>query len=139
MGSNAEEKILGLPRRSRITDGGSGALLGGITVGILTGSWAGALAGGVVGNAIANQPQPLEAAVREYFANKSLQVIFFQRAPRAVKVTFRDGASSYWTIQSVMPNELGLSPQDTDDWLYGNLIKNELPKLARRVRALKAK
>ncbi len=78
-------------------------------------------------------------AVRQYFAQHNLEVIFFYRAPRAVKVTFRYGTNAYWTIESAMPDELKLPPEDVEDWLYGNLIKKELPKKIRRIKAYLAK
>lgn len=134
MSSNPEDMILGLPRRPRIGDASASAILGAIALGLLTGNWAAALAGGVAGNALANQRQPLEMAIREYFAKRGLEVIFFYPAPRAVKVTFRYGPNAYWTVESVMPDDLPLSPEDSADWLYGNLIAVELPKVLPRIK-----
>ena len=34
-----------------------------------------------------------------------------------------------WTVESVMPDYLQLTPEDSADWLYGNLIQVELPKI----------
>jgi hypothetical protein len=89
--------------------------------------------GGVAGGALANQRQPLEMAIREYFRERGLEVVFFYPAPRAVKVTFRYGESDYWTVESVMPDGLQLTPEDSADWLYGNLIAVELPTILRRI------
>ncbi len=55
-------------------------------------------------------------------------------APRAAKVTFRYDPTAYWTVESVMPDDLQLLPEDRDDWLYGNLIQNQLPNVLPRVR-----
>src|SRR6266545_869065 len=104
MSSNQENQILGLPRRPRLAEASTGAILGAIALGILTGGWGGALVGGVAGGALANQPQPLEMAIREYFKSRGFEVIFYYPAPRAVKVTFRYGANAYWTVESVMPD-----------------------------------
>jgi hypothetical protein len=134
MSSNPEERILGLPRRPRIADASANAILAAIALGLLTGSWLGALVGGVAGNALTNQRQPLEMAIREYFAKCGLEVVFFYPAPRAVKVTFRDCANAYWTVESVMPDDLKLSPEDSADWLYGSLIEVELPKVMPRIK-----
>jgi hypothetical protein len=90
--------------------------------------------GGVAGNALANQRQPLEMAIREYLTKRGLEVVFVYPAPRAVKVTFRQGANAYWTVQSTMPDHLQLSSDDSADWLYGNLIQVELPKVLSRMR-----
>ncbi|MGI8654518.1 MAG: hypothetical protein ACR2LC_04810 [Pyrinomonadaceae bacterium] len=139
MSSSPEDKILGLPRRPRTGDTSGGAILGALVGGFLTGGLGGALLGGVAGNTLANQRQPLETAVRQYFAQKGMEVIFFHRAPRAVKVTFRYGTNAYWTIESVMPDELKLPHEDVEDWLYGNLVKKELPKAARRIKAFTAR
>lgn len=139
MSSSPEDKILGLPRRPRTGDTSGGAILGALVGGFLTGGLGGALLGGVAGNALADQRQPLETAVRQYFTQNGLEVIFFHRAPRAAKVTFRYGTNAYWTIESVMPDELKLPHEDVEDWLYGNLIKKELPKAARRIKAFTAR
>lgn len=92
------------------------------------------LLGGVAGGALANQRQPLEMAIRELFSKYDFKVIFFYPAPRAVKVTFQYGENDYWTVESVMPDDLYLTPEDTADWLYGNLVEVELPKVLRRIR-----
>lgn len=110
------------------------AVLGAIALGILTGGWGGALLGGVVGGALANQRQPLEMAVREYFKNNGLDVVFYYPAPRAIKVTFRDAANAYWTVKSVLPDYPPMSPEDSADWLYGNLVAFELPKILPRLK-----
>jgi|SRR5882724_145869 len=134
MSPSHDDLILGLPRRPRIGDASAAAILGAIALGILTGGWAGALVGGEAGSALANQRQPLEMAIREYLAKCGLEVVFVYPAPRAVKVTFRRGANAYWTIESIMPDYLQLPPEDSTDWLYGNLIQVELPKVLSRIR-----
>ena len=123
-----------MPRRPRLGDASAGAVLGAIALGILTGGLGGALLGGAIGGALANQRQPLEMAVREYFKSYGLDVVFYYPAPRAVRVTFRDASNAYWTVQSIMPDNLHLSPEDSSDWLYGNLIDGELPKVMPRLK-----
>ena len=79
----------------------------------------------------------LEMAIREYFQTQDLPVSFFYRAPRAVKVTFRYAPNAFWTIESIMPDSLqGLSQENRDDWLYGSLIKKELPKVLKTIKQL---
>lgn len=134
MSSTQEDLLMGLPRRPRLAEASKGAVLGAIALGILTGGLGGALIGGVVGGAVANQAQPLEMAIREYFKSLGLEVSFYYPAPRAVKVTFRYGANAYWTVESVMPDHLQLPLEDAADWLYGNLIRNELPKVLRQLK-----
>jgi len=120
---------MGLPRRPRMGDASQGAIVGAIALGILTGGWGGALVGGLAGSALANQRQPLEMAVREHFNSRRYDVMFYYPAPRAIKVTFRYGPRDYWTVESALPDNLQLSPEDTADWLYGNLVRVQLPKL----------
>jgi hypothetical protein len=133
MSSEQENTVLGLPRRPHIGDASTSAILGAIAIGLLTKNWSGAILGGVAGNALANKRQPLEMAVREHFAKNNLEVIFFHRAPRAVKVVFRYRANAYWTVESVVPDNLNLSAEDIEDWLYGNLVMNQLPKTLQQI------
>jgi hypothetical protein len=112
-----------------MADASKAAIPGAIALGILTGGWGGALIGGVAGGALANQRQPLEMAIREYLKSRGYEFIFYYPAPRAVKVTFRYGANAYWTVESVMPDQLQLLPEDAADWLSGNLVRVELPKV----------
>jgi len=73
-------------------------------------------------------------AIREYFKNQILDVTFYYPAPRAVKVTFQYGANAYYTVESILPDDLQLTPEDAADWLYGNLIQQELPRILPRLR-----
>jgi hypothetical protein len=134
MSSNTVDTIGGLPRRPRVADASAAAILAAIAGGLLTGGLGGVLLGGLAGTALANRRQPLEMAIRDYFNQRGLEVIFYYPAPRAVKVTFRRSPNAYWTVESVMPDHLRYtSPEDNADWLYGNLIKVELPKVLRRI------
>lgn len=133
MASNHDDFILGLPRRPRIADASASTILWAIAGGIIAGP-VGVLVGGAAGNVLANQRQPLEMAIREYFTKRGLELVFYYPSPRAAKVTFRYGPNAYWTIESEMPDDLPLLPEDTQDWLYGNLITNELPKVLSRLK-----
>jgi hypothetical protein len=133
MSSNYEDTILGMPRRPRIADASASTIFWAIAGGLIAGP-AGVLIGGAAGNALAQQRQPLEMAIREYLTKNGLDVVFYYPAPRAVKVTFQYGPAAYWTVESVIPDELTLSPEDGADWLYGNLIANELPSVLPRIR-----
>ena len=134
MSSSQENLIFGLPRRPRVGDASASAIVGAILGGLLTGGLGGVFLGGAAGGALANQRQPLEMAIREYFKSQGLEVVFFYPAPRAIKVTFRHGINAYWTIESVLPDHLQLLPEDSADWLYGNLIAIELPKVLQRIK-----
>jgi len=133
MSSIREDTILGLPRRPRVADASMSTILWAIAGGLIAGP-VGVLVGGAAGNAVANQRQPLEMAIREYLTRNGLEVVFYYPAPRAVKVTFRYNPTDYWTVESVMPDDLQLLPEDRDDWLYGNLIQNQLAHLLPRIR-----
>ena len=127
----------GLPHRPRIADASGSAIIGAVALGLLTRDWAAALAGGVLGAGLANQKQPLELAIREYFKKRNLEVMFFYRAPRYVKVTFTYAPNAFWTVESTVPDSISFpSDEERDDWLYGNLIKIELPKIMRKIRRL---
>jgi hypothetical protein len=137
MSSIPADTIFGLPRRPAIADAGAGAILGAISLGLLTKDWKAAMAGGAIGGALAGRKQPLEMAIREYFQKRGLGVSFFYRAPRSVKVTFSYAPNAFWTVESIMPDSLqGLSEEDRDDWLYGSLIKRELPKVLKTIKQL---
>jgi hypothetical protein len=135
--SSQTDKTLDFPPRPHLGEASAGALLGAIALGLLTRDWTAAIAGGAIGAGLANKKQPLEFAIREYFKAKGLEVVFFYRAPRLVKVTFRYADNAFWTVESVMPDDLILSSDEArDDWLYGSLIKKELPKILRKIRQL---
>jgi hypothetical protein len=134
MSWNPQDVIQGVPRRPRIADASASTILWAIAGGLIAGP-IGVLVGGAAGNLAASQRQPLEMAVRGYLIGHGLEVIFFYPAPRAIKVTFRDAANSYWTVESIAPDHLSLdSPEDVSDWLYGNLVANELPRVFSRIR-----
>lgn len=134
MSWNLEDTILGVPRRPRIADASASTILWAIAGGLIAGP-IGAVVGGAAGNLAASQRQPLEMAVREYLIRNGLEVVFFYPAPRAAKVTFRDAANRYWTVESTLPDNLQLvSQDDVADWLYGNLVANELPHVLPKIR-----
>jgi hypothetical protein len=114
--------------------------LAGLTIGALLGLLftehpLGAIAGGAVGNALGNQPLSLEAAVRGYFTQESLPVIgFYRLGPTSVKVLFRY-RDQFWTITSRAPDSPYWTPEDLDDWLYGDIINKKLPAKLKKINA----
>lgn len=134
MNPNPEDFVLGLPRRPKMADATAAAILGAIALGFLTKDWKGAAAGGGLAAALANQRQPLEFAVRNYLEQNKCTVTHFYRAPRMVKATFRYAPDAYWTVESRLPEHLPVyTKDDREDWLYGNLVQNELPPILRRI------
>jgi hypothetical protein len=133
MSSTQDNTIQGLPRRPRIADASASTILWAIAGGLIGGP-VGALIGGAAGNTIANQRQPLEMANREYMTKSGLDVVFFYPAPRAEEVTLRYGVNAYWTVDSIMPESLQLSSEDSADWIYGNLISIELHYVKQRIK-----
>lgn len=135
MSANSQDFIDGLPRRPRIADASMSTILWAIAGGLIAGP-VGAVVGGAAGNAIANKRQPLEMAIREHLSRNGFEVVFFYPAPKAVKVTFRydpNDPTAYWTVESVLPDHLQLSSEDKDDWLYGDLITNQLHYVLQRI------
>ena len=117
-----------------MADASGAAILGALALGLFAKDWRVALAGGAVGAALASLPQPLEFAVRNHLESRGLKVLSFYRAPRLVKVTFGSSPHTFWTVESLLPGNLGINnPQDRDDWLYGNLIERELPSTLKKV------
>jgi hypothetical protein len=125
--------ILGLPRRPRGDNQNAGAVIGALLGLVLTENAGGAILGGLAGRAMSNQSLPLETAVRNYFLLNNLLVIFFYRSPKSIEVTFK-AYNQFWTVKSSIPDSLNLNPEDVEDWLYGNLVKNELPKKLKQIR-----
>jgi hypothetical protein len=133
MNTNRENLILGLPRRPRGENQNTGTAVGALVGLILTENAGGAILGGIAGNALTNQPIPLESAVRNYFLQNNLSLIFFYRAPKSIEVLFKL-YDQFWTVKSSVPNNsLNLKPEDVEDWLYGNLVKKELPKKLKQI------
>ncbi|HXD30235.1 MAG TPA: hypothetical protein VN643_03915 [Pyrinomonadaceae bacterium] len=124
-----------LPRRPLIADASASTIIAAIAGGLLVGP-IGLFVGAAAGNALASQRQPLEMAIRGYMSNQGLEVVFFYPSPRAVKVTFRNRANAYWTVESVLPDHYELPPDDTLDWLYGNFVANVLPNVLSRIRRI---
>lgn len=134
MSWNPEDMIHGVPRRPRVAEASASTIAWAIAGGLIAGP-IGALIGGAAGNALANQRQPLEMAIREHFAKCGLELIFFYPAPRALKLTFRDQTNAYWTTETTMPDQLPVSsPDDIADWLYGDLVTNQLPQVIPGIR-----
>jgi hypothetical protein len=100
-----------------------GALLGLL----FTANPLGAVAGGAIGSALSNQPLPLETALRAYFTQIGLPVIgFYRLGPRAAKVLFSHH-NQFWIVESHAPDNPNWTPNDLDDWLYGDIVENQLP------------
>jgi hypothetical protein len=112
-----DKKTIDLPRRPYLADASAATVFSGIALGLLT---------ACSGTESANQKQSLELAIREYFNTQNLEVIFFNRAARLARVSFSYATNAYWTIKLD-------SKEDIDDWLYGNLTINELPKILRKI------
>lgn len=133
MNNNRENLILGLPRRPRGENQNTGTAIGALVGYIFTENPGGAILGGIAGNALTNQPMPLESAVRNYFLQNNLSVIFFYRARKSIEIVF-NLYDQFWSVKSNAPASLDLEPEDVEDWLYGNLVKKELPKKLKQIR-----
>lgn len=132
MNTSHENLILGLPRRPRGNGQNAGAAIGVLLGLVLTENIGGAILGGIAGNTLSNQPMPLEWSVRNYFAQKNLLFKFFYRSPKSIEVVFKS-YNQFWSVKSSVPDSLSLKKEDVEDWLYGNLIKKELPKKLKQI------
>lgn len=113
--------------RPRNENGLAGIILGALLGGALTENPIGAITGGAIGNALINKPLPLEAAIRAHFTKLGLPVIgFYRLGPRMAKVLFHYH-DQFWTVTSSAPDSPDWKLDDLDDWLYGDIIENQLP------------
>lgn len=105
-----------------------GALLGSLLGLAVTKGAGGAIIGGAVGGALANQPPPLEVAVRQFFAEKNLPVIgFYRPSPYAARVAFVVEGRGGWVIESRAPRNPAWTDETLEDWLYGDLTTVQFP------------
>lgn len=97
-----------------LTENSGGALAGG------------ALAGGALGGAMANKPTELPQAIRQKFSEMGLEVVQYYRLGRfGAKVMFKYG-DVFVAIESHAPSFPEMSPEQIDDWLYGDLTEQRL-------------
>lgn len=132
MNSSQANLILGLPRRPRGENQSAGAVIGALLGFVLTENPGGAVLGGIAGHALSNHPMSLESAIRNYFLQHNLSVVFLYRSPKSVEVVFKSH-NQFWTVKSSVPDLLNLGAEDVEDWIYGNLIKKELPKKLKQI------
>lgn len=103
-----------------------GILLGGLLGLALTEKPGGALAGGALGAAIANQPVELPQAIRQKFAELGLEVIqYYRLGPLGAKVLFKYG-NIFASVESHAPGQPPMTPEQIDDWLFGDLTEQRL-------------
>jgi hypothetical protein len=103
-----------------------GVLLGGLLGLALTEKPGGAIAGGALGGALANKPSELPQAIRQRFSETGLEVVQYYRLGRfGAKVMFKYG-DIFVAIESHAPQSPEMSPDQIDDWLYGDLTEQQL-------------
>lgn len=128
--------IVPLPRRPRSENGLAGIVGGALLGWLFTENPVGAIAGGAVGNVLTTQPLSLDAAIRAHFATLGLAVIgFYRLGPRAAMVLFRHH-DKFWTVGSSAPDDSNWMSDDLDDWLYGDIVANQLPRKLAEIDAL---
>ena len=104
----------------------AGILLGGLLGLALTENPGGALAGGALGAAMANKPVELPQAIRQKFAELGLEVVqYYRLGPLGAKVLFKYG-DIFASVESHVPNQPTMTPEQIDDWLYGDLTEQRL-------------
>lgn len=104
-----------------------GAVLGSLLGLVVTNNPGGAIIGGVIGGALANQSPPLEVAMRQFFAEKDLQVVgFYRPSPYIARVAFvLEGRG--WMIESRASQNAKWTDEMLEDWLYGDLTSKQFP------------
>jgi len=123
------------PRPPRPRGTSMGALLGGLLGLAVTKNAGGAIIGGAIGGALANQPPPLEVAVRQFFSEKSSQVVgFYRPSPYIARVAFiLEGRG--WLIESRAPRTANWTDEMLEDWLYGDLTTVQFPAKLRQIQS----
>ena len=131
----------GIPPRSPRPRGENGP---GAAIALALLGWAvtsnplGLLAGGAIGNSLGNQPLPLDAALRTYFTSQGLPFIgFYRLGPRAAQVVFRH-RDQYWTLMSRAPESVHWTLEALDDWIYGDIVDQQLPRKIAEINLLTA-
>lgn len=123
---NQTEQIYppGIPFRTPRPSGvAAGAIFGALAAYIAEPSAKAALIGGALGGAIGNLKTPLNEALRQRFAEKSLDVVSFYRLGRfGAKILFRLN-DAYWTLESDAPQSPVMEIEQIDDWLYGDIVQ----------------
>lgn len=113
----------------------AGALIGGLLGLAITKDAGGALAAGAIGGALSNQPLSLNVAVRQFFAEKGLQIAGFYRPnPYTVRVAFGFEGRG-WLIESRAPQNVPWTIEQLEDWLYGDLTGVQLPAKLNKIQA----
>lgn len=101
----------------------AGILLGGLLGLALTENSGGAIAGGALVAAMANKPIELPQAIRQRFAELGLEVVqYYRLGPLGAKVLFKYG-NIFATVESHAPAQPPMTPEQIDDWLYGDLTE----------------
>jgi hypothetical protein len=104
----------------------AGILLGGLLGLALTENPGGAIAGGALGAAMANKPVELPQAIRQKFAQLGLDVVqYYRLGPLGAKVLFKYG-NIFAAVESHAPHHPPMTPEQIDDWLYGDLTEQRL-------------
>lgn len=123
------------PRTPRPRGTSIGALLGSLLGLAVTGGVGGAIVGGAIVGALANQPPPLEVAVRQFFADQTLQVVgFYRPSPYTARLAFVHGGRG-WMIESRAPRNPNWTDEMLEDWLYGDLTTVQFPAKLSQIQA----
>jgi hypothetical protein len=110
-------------RTPRPRGAAAGAILGGLFGYAIGENTESAIGGGLLGAVLMHPPLSLHQALRQKFAENSLDVINFYRLGRfGAKVLFRY-QNAYWTLESHAPQNPLMTTEQIEDWLYGDLIE----------------
>jgi hypothetical protein len=109
-----------------------GALaLGGLLGYSITQNAAGAIAGGSFG-ALFPTPVELPQALQQHFTGIGFQFVRFYRLGRfGAKIIFKYN-ETFVALESRAPQEPEMSPEQIEDWLYGDLTEQQFEKFQRK-------
>jgi hypothetical protein len=99
----------------------AGAVLGGMLGFLLMPNAAGVITGSTLGGALANQPLPLDQAVRQRLTELGLITVNFYRIGHFTAKVLFIHKGTYWTLESQAPQTQLMTNDQIEDWLYGDL------------------
>lgn len=85
-------------------------------------------------------PFPLESALRVALEEQGIRMVTFSRRGLGVINLLVEVQGGYWTMDSsCAAHARQLGQEDTEDWLYGDIVEVQIPALRERIQAAGAR